>query len=257
VLSLSPAPLIATFNAWPPEAMLVVMPVLGFGGCLLLLRLFGAAGLYAFIAIAVIGANLQVTKLVSFSLFPEPIALGTVLFSSSYLATDMLAERFGAAAARRGVWIGFAAYLLWTLILIATLGYRPLDAATAAATDTQWALPVQDAMLTLFSPAPALFAAGMIAYLTSQMFDVWLFERLRAASAGRMLWLRNNASTMLSALLDNTVFSLLAWIVLAANPLPLQTVIVSYILGTWVLRIVVALVDTPAIYLARRMRLPE
>ena len=63
--------------------------------------------------------------------------------------------------------------------------------------------------------------------------------------------LRNNASTWISALIDNTVFSVLAWVVLAPEPMAWQPLIFTYILGTYVLRIAVAALDTPFVYLAR------
>ena len=54
------------------------------------------------------------------------------------------------------------------------------------------------------------FIASMIAYLVSQYFDVWIYSRIKRLTKNRFLWLRNNLSTILSSLLDNTVFSLLA-----------------------------------------------
>ena len=68
------------------------------------------------------------------------------------------------------------------------------------------------------------------------------------------MWLRNNASTAISALIDNTIFSVLAWIVFAADPLPWSTVIFTFILGTYWLRLIVAAMDTPIIYLSRYVR---
>lgn len=252
MLSLSPLELIDRLNAWPPELVWLALLVVCFGALVTLFRLFGAAGAYVYIAIAIIGANVQVLKPVQFAVFPDPVALGTVLFASTYLATDILAEIEGPAAARRGVMLGFAAYLVWTLLMLLTLGFRPLDAA-AAGEGLAWALPVHDAMMTLFLPAPALFAAGMAAYLTSQLHDVWLFGVIRRLTAGRHLWLRNTLSTSVSALIDNTVFSVLAWVVFAEQPLAWQPLIFTYILGTYVLRLCVAVLDTPFVYLARAM----
>ena len=65
--------------------------------------LFGEIGLYIYSAIAIIVANIQVLKLVKFSFFSEPIALGTVLFASTFLCTDILAEYYGAKKARINV----------------------------------------------------------------------------------------------------------------------------------------------------------
>lgn len=245
--------LITWMNGLPPVFMLLAMAAFAFGGLLAMFRFFGAAGVYSYLILAMIGANLQVLKVVQFGFFPDPVALGTVLFSSTFLATDVLAEFYGPKAARKSIFIGFAGFLLWTVLLLLTLGFAPLTPEIAAETGTDWALPMHGHMSALFTPMPTLFLAGMISYLISQLFDVWVFDRIRTRTQGRLLWLRNNVSTALSGLLDNTVFSLLAWIVLAEEPLPLGTVIVTYILGTYVLRLAVAMLDTPFMYLARRL----
>lgn len=247
---LDPSAFIDAMHALPAELSWAVLLLLCFGAVIALLRAFGAAGLYAYIAIAVIGANLQVLKQVQFAVFDHPVALGTVLFASTYLATDILAEHYGRRAALKGVFIGFAGFLLWTLLMLVTLGFPPLTPDQAGA-GLAWALPMHEAMALLFTPAPIFFVAGMSAYLISQVNDVWLFSRLRQATGGRYLWLRNNASTLASAFIDTVVFSLLAWIVLAPEPLPLGTVVETFILGTYGIRVVVALLDTPFLYLAR------
>jgi len=245
-----PAAAVEAMRAMPPESVWVLMLLLCFGSVVALYRLFGEAGLIAYIVLAILGANIQVLKPVQFSLFNAPIPLGTVLFASSYLCTDILAEHFGKAAARRAVLIGFAAYLFWTVLMVVTLGFAPLTAAQAEP-DFTWALANDGAMATLFTPAPMLFVAGMTAYLISQFHDIWLYTLIRKLTRGRALWLRNNLSTWVSALIDNTVFSLLAWIVLAADPLPLDIVVWDFIIGTYLIRLVVAVLDTPFVYLAR------
>ena len=100
-------------------------------------------------------------------------------------------------------------------------------------------------------PFPIFFAASMIAYLFSQFFDVWLYEKISHFTKKKFLWVRNNISTMTSSLLDNTIFSVFAWIIFNPNPLDVNTVIFTYILGTYFLRITIAIFDTPFIYLAK------
>ena len=251
-MSLSPEALIAALNAAPPELVWLLLLFVCFGNAVLMARYFGVAGLYAHIVVAVIGANVQVLKPVQFSVYADPVALGTALFASTYLCTDILAERCGPAVARRGVLLGFAAYLLWSLLMLLTLGFRPLSPEQAG-DGLAWALPVDDAMRTLFLPVPALFAAGMTAYLVSQYHDVWLFGLIRRLTGGRALWLRNILSTWASALIDSIVFSVLAWVIFAAQPMDWRPLVFTYILGTYGMRLIVAVLDTPFVYLARRV----
>lgn len=254
MFGLSPDGVIGALNASPPELVWVLLLLICFSTILVMARLFGQAGLYVYIAVAIIGANMQVLKPVQFSVFMDPVALGTILFASTYLCTDILTEHYGRAAARKGVLLGFAALLLWTVLTVLTLGFRPLTPEEAG-DGLAWALGMHDAMAMLFTPVPALFVAGMTAYLISQFHDIWLYALVRRLTAGRHLWLRNMSSTAVSSLIDNIIFSVLAWVVFAPEPMAWQTLIFTYILGTYVLRLFVAALDTPFVYLAR-MTLP-
>ena len=255
MLGLSVQGFVADLQGMPPEAVWVLMLIVCFGVAVTAARLFGEVGLTAYVVVAIIGANIQVLKPVAFSVYSDPVALGTVLFASTYLATDMLAELYGPRAARRAVGLGFATMIFWTAIVILTLGFQPLTPETAGE-GLAWALPVQGAMETLFTPIPALVVAGMTAYLISQYHDVWLFGALRRATGGRYLWLRNTGSTAISGLIDNIVFGVLAWVVLAENPIGWEPLVFTYILGTYGLRLIVSVLDTPFIYLARQVALP-
>jgi hypothetical protein len=206
--------------------------------------------MYIYTVIAIIGANIQVLKIVDFPLFDSPIALGTILFSSTYLTTDILTEYYGSAYARKNIVIGFSGFLIFTMFMLFTMGFVPLNSESAGE-EYSWALSMQDNLLGIFMPFPTFFAASMIAYLFSQYFDVWFYEKISKFTKKRFLWFRNNMSTMTSALLDNTIFSLFAWIIFNPNPLDFNTVLFTFILGTYILRIIIAIFDTPFIYLAK------
>ena len=240
--------LISLGQGLPVEMMWGVMLVASFGFMLLLQFLFGKAGLFLAIVLAVIGANVQVLKVVSFGIMGgEPVALGTILFTTTYLATDILCERYGRAAAFQGVMMGFFGFLAWTIWMNITIAFQPYIPKGDEV------FQAHDQIATIFTIFPQFFIASMVAFLVSETLDVWLFDTLRKRMEGRALWLRNNCSTVVSALVDNTVFSLLAWIVLADSPLPLQTVIVTYILGTFVLRVIAAVLDTPMVYVGKHL----
>ncbi|OHE74671.1 MAG: hypothetical protein A2007_00075 [Verrucomicrobia bacterium GWC2_42_7] len=208
---------------------------------LFLLTMYGEPGLYLYIGVAVVAANIKVLKVVKFPLFPEPIALGTVLFSSTYLATDILCEYYGPQSARRGVMLGFCAAVLMTVFMMFTLGFNPNGGFGE----------MHGHLLAIFSPSLALLFSGMISYLCSQYYDVWCYQAIRKLTQGKFLWLRNNGAMLMSSLIDSTIFSTLAWIVFAKDPLPWKTVALSYILGTYLLRITVTILQTPIIYWAK------
>jgi len=223
-----------TFLLW------IVMLIFCFSSILIFLRLFGFAGLYVYSALAVIIGNIQVLKTVDFFYSPQPVALGTILFSSTFLCTDILSEHFGKDKAKKNILIGFISFLFMTIIMLITIGFNP------SAND--W---VQDSFVNVFTPMSRFFIASMIAYLVSQYFDVWIYSAIKNLTMNKFLWLRNNLSTILSSLVDNTVFSFLAWIILNPNPESLYNVIMIYIFGTYILRIFIALIDTPFMYLSK------
>ena len=223
-----------TFVVW------IIMLIFCFSSILIFLKLFSFAGLYVYSALAVIIGNIQVLKTVDFFYSPEPVALGTVLFASTFLCTDILSEHFGKDKAQKNILIGFVSFLFITIVMLITIGFNP------SASD--WA---HDSLVNIFTPMSRFFIASMIAYLASQYFDVWIYSTIKNLTMNRFLWLRNNFSTILSSLVDNTVFSFLAWIILNPNPETFYNVIMIYILGTYILRIFIALIDTPFMYLSK------
>ena len=223
-----------TFVLW------LIMLFFCFSSILIFLKLFGYVGLYVYSALAIIIGNIQVLKTVDFFYSLEPVALGTVLFASTFLCTDILSEHFGKEKASKNVLIGFVSFLFMTIIMLITIGFKP------SAND--W---IQNSLANIFTPMSRFFIASMIAYLASQYFDIWIYSTIKNLTKNKFLWLRNNLSTIISSLIDNTVFSFLAWIILNPNPETLYNVIMIYIIGTYILRIFIAFIDTPFIYLSK------
>ena len=229
-----------TLNSLSTEFMWVIMLLFCFISILIFLRLFGYVGIFIYSSLAVIVGNIQVLKTVNFFYSPEPVALGTILFASTFLCTDILSEYYGKDKAKTNILIGFCAFLFMTSIMVITIGFKPSSG--------DW---IQESLSNVFTPMTRFFIASMIAYLISQYFDVWLYNYLKNISSDRFLWFRNNFSTVASSLVDNTVFSIFAWILLNPETVSVYNVIMIYILGTYFLRIIIALLDTPFIYFAR------
>lgn len=201
-------------------------------------RLFGREGLMALIATFIILCNLQVMKITT--LFGLTVTLGNVLYASIFFATDLLGEVYGRKAANRGVLIGFIALILMTGVMQVSLRFSVID--------DPWALRVQESMGTIFGFMPRIALASIAAYLLSQFHDVWAFQFWRRKTGGRHLWLRNNASTVVSQLIDSIVFCFIAfWKVLEGGAF------IDILITTYILKVIVALVDTPFIYLGRRL----
>ena len=202
---------------------------------ILIYRFFGKFGLYAFIVASVITANIQVLKTVQ--LFGLVATLGNVLYGSIFLATDILSEIYDKKAARRGVWLGFIGITLMTLWMQIGLKFIP-DVSDFA----------QGSLSTIFSLMPRVAAGSMVAYLISQHHDIFAFHFWKNKANGRFLWLRNNASTMVSQAIDSIIFCVIAlWGLFDTNTW-LQVLATTYFLKWFV-----AIIDTPFIYLAKRI----
>ena len=256
------ADLVAGFNALPTESMLAIELAVVFSLIPIMLRLFGAPGMFIVISVGILAANIQVLKAASFAFYAAPIPLGTVVFSATYVATDVLTEYYGRATARKAVWMGFAAMLLMTIMMLLALGYQPMSVEDAAASGMDWALPNHEHILALYVPQVIFLVAGLSSYLISQFNDIFVFQKIRSWTGRSQLWVRACGSTAISALVDNIVFSTLAWMVLPwlfgqqEQVVDLHTLIFTFILGTYGIRLAMAILEAPFMYAARWF-LPE
>ena len=210
--------------------------LLDLGLVTLIYRFFGKTGLYVVIVASIITANIQVVKTVE--VFGFVATLGNVLYGSIFFATDILSEVYGRKAAQRGVWLGFIGMLLMTLWM--QIGLRFIPHASDFA---------QGSLSTIFGLMPRIAAGSMVAYLVSQHHDIWAFLFWKKRTKGRFLWLRNNASTMASQGIDSIIFcSIALWGLYDTN------VWLQILLSTYVMKLFVAAIDTPFLYLAKRVR---
>lgn len=244
------SPLIQSLQHMSAEVVSLVL----FGVCtasmLILFRLFSAPGLYLFNIVAILAANIQVLRGTAFSFSAEPVALGTVVFATTYLASDILTEHYGKETAKRGVWYCFGASILMSVLMLVTIGYPSLDNVTTANPGLQQMINSEKAIDLLFTPSPRILFASLLAFILSQYFDIWLFQLLNKLTRGSLLWLRTFISSALSAILDTVIFSALTWIILSPTPVSLSTLYFTYILGTLITRIIVSFLGAPILYLS-------
>ena len=216
------------------ELLWLGMLIVNFAFILGVYRLFGKLGLYIWIPVAVIVANIQVVKYVE--LLGLTATLGNIVYASSFLVTDILSENYGRRDARRAVAIGFASLIAMVVLMNLALVFEPhaIDEAH----------PHLSAIFTLL---PRITLASLLAYVVSQFHDVWAYSFWKARLPGRKrIWIRNNLSTLISQLIDSVVFTLGAFLGVVPG-----TVLLEIIVTTYVLKAIVAVLDTPLVYLAR------
>ncbi|MEM7361317.1 MAG: queuosine precursor transporter [Pseudomonadota bacterium] len=213
---------------------------------ILLYRIFGRIGLYGVIIFSLLLANIQGPKLTI--IFGLQTSMGVILYSSIYFATDLLSEKYGRAEAQRAVLLGFAVSVLLIVMTQIGLQFAPSDNPKT----TEFANSVHAAMLTLFDYTPRFVAGSLLAYLISQSLDVWVFHRIRAATNGKHLWLRNTGSTLISQAVDTIIYGIVVWWGLVDFVTAMQLAAAKY-----VFKFAIAVIDTPFIYLARNWKVDE
>lgn len=145
------------------ELLWPVMLAVNFGLILVSYRIFGKTGLYAWTPLAAIVANIQVVKLVE--LFGTTATLGNIVYASSFLVTDILSEMHGKKQAQKAVFIGLFSLVAMTVLMNLALFFTP------APDDFS-----QDSLAVIFGFMPRIAAASLLAYLVSQMHDVWAYD---------------------------------------------------------------------------------
>ncbi len=220
------------------ELLWIGMLILNFLAIILCYRLFGKTGLFIWVPISVIIANIQVLKTIE--LFTLSATLGNIVYATSFLVTDILNENYGKREAKRAVYMGFFSLIVMVLLMNLALLFRPAVEDFA-----------HDNLVSIFSLVPRIAGASLLAYGVSQMHDVWAYNFWRKRfPSPRLIWLRNNASTAVSQLIDSVVFTLAAF---AGTFSP--GVLIEIVVSTYLLKVIVAAADTPFVYLARRMKL--
>lgn len=213
-------------------------------------RQWGDNGLYLYSIVAIICANIQVLKTTPFFVTQEPMALGTVLFATTFTVSDILTEHSGVESARKGVVLGFAAQVMMTIFMMFTIAYPVEGDISGRDHGGDIINNVQFALFTLFCPSVRLLVASLSSYYISQIFDIKIYEFLKDYTDQKFMWLRFNISTVLSGFLDNVLFSVLAWVVLGPNEIDFHILVFTYILGTYAARVLVSICSTPVMYLS-------
>ncbi len=185
----------------------------------------------AIVAALVVMANIFANKIVLIGPFEVPA--GILVFSMIFFITDLISEKWGKKYAYKAVWAGFFANLILIVSLYMVLNWQA----------PVYAKEISDMFIKVFNLTPRIILASLIAYILSQNHDVWSFDFWKKKTRGRHLWLRNNASTMVSQLIDSVVFVMIAFY----GVFPVWQLII----GLFSIKVLIALLDTPFLYFSR------
>lgn len=218
------------------ELIIVGEIVVVFSILLLCKKLFGKTGMIVWVSLATVLANIITAKNVN--VFGLSTAIGTVMFASTFLATDILTECYSAQDAKKAVKIGLFSNIILIVSTQIALLYKPSEFDYA-----------NEAMQTLFSLNLRISIASAAMYYIANMADIYVFSKIKAKTGGRMLWLRNNVATILCNCLENFGFIGIAF----AGIYDIST-IMTIAISTSIIEALVAVCDTPFLYLAKRLK---
>ncbi|MCP4899116.1 MAG: queuosine precursor transporter [bacterium] len=185
------------------------------------------------------------------------VAVGVLPYPITFLCTDFISEFYGRKRANFVVFVGlllniWVVFILWIGGILP--GFEVIDPSTGGiARDAAGRLPVFFEVRALTFGA---VTASMIAYMAAQFCDVYLFHFWKRMTHGRLLWVRNNGSTMISQLVDTSAVILITHFYAHALPIdaaqPLGRQLLLFIVTGYVFKFTIALIDTLPFYLGVR-----
>ena len=209
----------------------------------------GAVALITLFTVALATAQLTAAKVLA---LPLPVALPVVgpeillpgaalAYALTFLASDCYAELYGRRATQVVVNVAFLANFLVLALVWSTLAAPGVDPEVSAA------------FQTALGPAANIVAGSLLAYVVSQNWDVFVFHAIRDRTGEGLLWLRNIGSTATSQAIDTVIFVGVAFyaapLLLGVGPVFDPPALLALGLGQYLLKLAIALLDTPVVYL--------
>ena len=212
----------------------IISIILCFSTVVLMEKIFKKEGLFIWISIATIIANILVCKTIN--IFNFTSSLGNIMFASNFLATDILTEKYGSKYAKQAINCALASIIIFVVTTQISLLFIP------NATDI-----AQESMKNLFQLNLRTSVASILMFYISNKLDIYLYEKIRNKYPNK-LWLRNNVATIISSCLENYLFATLAFV----NIFDFGTILSIATVGS-ILEIIIAILDTPFIYISKKI----
>jgi len=165
-----------------------------------------------------------------------------VLFPVAYIVGDVLTEVYGYSATRRAIWIAFACNLL-AVIAIWIAGVLPPALFWNAQGVYENPEQADQAYRAILGFAPRLLGASFLAYLVGEFLNSFVLAKIKVRTAGRYLWVRTIASTLVGQGADSLIFISVAFFGILP-PAALMTAVFSQ----WLVKSAYEALATPLTY---------
>jgi uncharacterized integral membrane protein (TIGR00697 family) len=130
-------------------------------------------------------------------------SLGIILWPVVFVLTDLINEHYGKKGVRKLTYItvGLIAY---TFILL-SVGMSIRAVAFSPVNDLNFN--------TVFGQSQWIIVGSLVAFLLSQLVDVFIFWQFKKLTGEKMIWLRATGSTVISQLVDTFVVQFIAFVI--------------------------------------------
>jgi len=215
----------------------IVYLLLTFFLTVLIYKKTGRVGLYIFMSVSVIISNIETIKLIDF--YGVTVSLGNISYGSIFLITDILSEKYGKDDCKKAIRFSFLMMIIFTISMKLFLSYTPSSVDNS-----------NKAFLTIFNYMPRITIASLLAYYVSSNCDAYLYSYLK--NKYNKIFISNNLSTFISQIMDTFIFCTISFF----NTMSVKS-LVSLGLSMLVFKWLIALLDTPFMYLANSIKKVE
>jgi queuosine precursor transporter len=172
---------------------------------------------------------------------PFVMSMGIVPWPIVFLTTDLINEYFGKKGVKKLSFITVGLIIYAFVILFIAIN---IPAAKGIS-------PVNDEQFyAVFGQSMWIIVGSIIAFLVSQLIDVWVFQYFKNKTGDTMIWLRTTGSTIISQLFDSFIVLGIAFYL--PGKINFDTFITSALTG-YTFKLVVAILLTPFIYLGHNL----
>lgn len=173
-----------------------------------------------------------------FGLFTQSI--GIILWPIIFILTDLINEHFGKDGVKKLTYItvgliSFAFIILSIAINIPATPFSPVN---------------NEVFKTVFGQSQWIIIGSIIAFLISQLVDVYTFLFFKKITGNKFIWLRATGSTLISQLVDTFVVQYIAFV------LPSKWTLDEFITNAsygYTFKLIIAIALIPLIYVGHAL----
>ena len=196
-------------------------------------------GIYIFGIIVSELMGIKSVPLVKFGDFTLNTSVAIFLLPILFTINDVIIEVHGVERARSVVRTGLMTIVLLFGFIILSLSFPPSGRFAES----------NPAYAEVFRKSARISLASLTAFALADFLDIYLFAKIRQRLGKSKLWLRNNASNIISQFIDTTIFMTLAFWALDKSIDSNFAFLTSLIIPYWLLKSFMSIIETPLVYL--------